>query len=78
MILIGERKFGFKSLFHFKCLICCIKKYISTESEELMKINTLAVVGVMNIGVGFSQLEEIMCRYHGNTNTESKNVPNRT
>jgi len=61
MILIGERKFGFKSIFHFKCSMCSIKKYISTESEEFMNINTLAVAGVMNIGGGFSQLEEIMC-----------------
>lgn len=28
MVLIGERKFGFKSIFHFKCSMCSIKKYI--------------------------------------------------
>jgi hypothetical protein len=55
LILIGERKFGFKSIFHFKCSMYNIKKYISTESEELMNINTSAVAGVMNIGGDFSR-----------------------
>lgn len=60
MILIGKKKFGFKSVSNIKCSMCDIKKSMSTESEDFMVINTLAVVGVMNIGRGFSNLQEIM------------------
>jgi len=60
MILIGERKLGLKSFFSFKCCMCNIKKTISTENEDLMAINTSAVIGTLNIGCGFSQLQEIM------------------
>lgn len=40
--------------------MCNTNKSISTENENLMAINISAVVGVINIGCGFSQLQEIM------------------
>lgn len=61
MRVIGEIKYGFKSMFTFKCDMCNIVKKISTEDDSLMAINTAAAAGIINIGCGFSHLQEITC-----------------
>lgn len=70
MTLIGERKLGFKSIFIFQCRMCNIKKNVSSENENLMAINTSAVDGMMSIGCGFSQLQEIMSAMELTTMTQ--------
>lgn len=60
MIVIGEKRIGFKSIFIFKCSMCQIKKTVGTENNVFMPINTSAVIGVLNIGCGYSQLQEVM------------------
>ncbi|KAL5242878.1 hypothetical protein ACI65C_010288 [Semiaphis heraclei] len=60
MIVIGEKRIGFKSIFTFKCSMCQIKKTVGTENNIFMPINTSAVIGVLNIGCGYSQLQEFM------------------
>lgn len=61
MKIIGEKKFGFKSIFTFQCAMCNIKKTVSTENDLFMPINTSAVLGMISIGGGFRQLEEFTC-----------------
>lgn len=60
MFIIGEKRLGFKSIFTFKCKMCLIKNSVSTENNDFMPINTSVVVGVLNIGCGYSQLQEVM------------------
>lgn len=40
--------------------MCNITKSVSTENEQLMAVNTSAVVGIMNIECSFSQLQQLM------------------
>lgn len=61
MYMIGEKRLGFKSIFTFKCSMCKIKKSLATENNLFMPINTSAVVGAINSGFGYSQLQELMC-----------------
>ncbi|XP_025420451.1 uncharacterized protein LOC112690619, partial [Sipha flava] len=60
MIVIGEKRIGFKSIFTFKCSMCQIKKTVGTENNVFTPINTSVVIGVLNIGCGYSQLQEVM------------------
>ncbi|KAE9542496.1 hypothetical protein AGLY_003357 [Aphis glycines] len=60
MIVIGEKRIGFKSIFTFKCSMCQIKKTVDTENNVFMPINTSTVLRVLNIGCGYSQLQEVM------------------
>lgn len=62
MLLESERRHGFMSSFNFKCQMCNIKCVIETEDEKsnMIKINTAAVIGIVNTGGGYGQLKEIM------------------
>jgi len=60
MIVIGKKRIVFKSIFTFKCSMCQIKKTVGTENNVFMPINTSAVIGVLNIGCGYSQLQECL------------------
>ncbi|KAL4085314.1 hypothetical protein QTP88_027173 [Uroleucon formosanum] len=61
MYMIGEKRLGYKSIFTFKCSMCKMKKSLATENNSFMPINTSAVVGAINSGCGYSQLQELMC-----------------
>lgn len=61
MQIVKEIKYGFKSTFVFKCNMCNVIKKISTENDSLMSLNTAAVAGIINIGCGFSHLQELTC-----------------
>jgi len=80
MRIIKEIKYGFKSTFVFKCNMCNTISKISTEDENLMSINAAAVAGIINIGCGFSHLQDITCALevptinYGTYNKEHKTV----
>lgn len=61
MLLESERRHGLISSFIFKCQMCSKKRVIETEDEKsnMIKINTAAVVGIVNTG-GYGQMKEIM------------------
>jgi len=62
MLLENERRHGFMSSFNFKCQMCSKKCVIETEDENsnMIKINTAAVIGIVNTGGGYGQIKEIM------------------
>ncbi|KAL4127211.1 hypothetical protein QTP88_011402 [Uroleucon formosanum] len=62
MLLESERRHGFMSSFNFKCKMCNKKCVIETEDEKsnMIKINTAAVIGIVNTGGGYGQIKEIM------------------
>lgn len=59
MKLTGEKRVGLVSKFTLECLMCKEKFYLSNVTGEL-DINTAAVSGAVSIGIGYSQLEELL------------------
>lgn len=60
MYLISEDKSGFKSGFKFKCKMCNIEQILWNEDiSEKQNINTDVVTGIMSIGCGYSNMEEL-------------------
>ncbi|XP_025831573.1 uncharacterized protein LOC112904802 isoform X2 [Agrilus planipennis] len=54
---LNERRFGFRSVFQFKCKIC--NKVDEIFSVQKSNINKAAVLGVLSAGGGYSLLEEL-------------------
>lgn len=60
MCLISEEKSGFRSGFKFRCKMCNIEKVLWSEDvSENKNINTDVVTGIMSIGCGYSNMEEL-------------------
>lgn len=65
---LKERRKGFISTFYFACKICGIKVTIDSEKDDNdININMAIVSSIVNIGQGYSQLEEL---------TATLNMPN--
>jgi len=63
-----EGRKGFVSIFYFTCKICGIKVTIDSEKNDNgININMAIVSSIVNIGQGYSQLEEL---------TATLNMPN--
>lgn len=59
--IISELRNGLQSTFKFKCKMCNAIKEISTDSNgSEFNINSAAVLGILSIGCGFSQMEELL------------------
>lgn len=59
MIVVNENRRGLHSTITMKCLVCNICETLQT-SFDAEGINEKAVLGVMTVGGGFSNLEQIM------------------
>ncbi|KAJ8884690.1 hypothetical protein PR048_016548 [Dryococelus australis] len=63
MDVISERRLAFSSLFTYKCKFRNIIRTLRTEDAEkkveVLNVNSAAVSGMMSIGGGYSQLEEL-------------------
>lgn len=60
MYLISEDKSSFKRFFKFKCKMCNIEQILWTEDiSGNRNINTDAMTGIMSIGCGYSNVEEL-------------------
>lgn len=59
--IISEQRNGFKSTFVLKCMMCNKKFELFTEDPtgDTIPINTALVSGVLTIGAGFSQLQQL-------------------
>lgn len=59
--IINERRNGFKSIFTIKCMMCDKKFILSTEDSinDITPINTAVVSGIIAIGAGYSQLQQL-------------------
>lgn len=62
MQLISEKRNGLRCSLKFKCKMCHLEKVIWTEGieKDSMDINKAAVTGIMNIGCGYANLEELL------------------
>lgn len=61
MTIISEKRMGLNSCLKFKCSMCNLEKTVWTNSVEKsssLGINTAAVIGILGIGAGFSNMEE--------------------
>ena len=61
IIVVSETKHGFRSSFRFECKMCRHKKTIWSEEtvKGVKNVNIDAVAGIISIGVGYSNLEEL-------------------
>lgn len=61
MILVGETKKGFNSIFKFQCNNCGILKKLEScpKKEKSLSCNEEAVLGINSIGSGFYHLQEL-------------------
>ncbi|RVE52850.1 hypothetical protein evm_002507 [Chilo suppressalis] len=57
--IIGERQIGFLSKFTLKCKLCNMKFNIETDAPDNLHVNHAAVAGVIAIGCGHWQLQEL-------------------
>ncbi|XP_060853394.1 uncharacterized protein LOC132931411 [Rhopalosiphum padi] len=59
----SECRRGYKSVFIFKCKMCCKSSSITTEKDvpenNYLPINKAVVSGSLSIGIGFTQLNEL-------------------
>ena len=62
MKIISEKRRGLVSGIKMKCKMCRYSKLLWTENlqDNTMNSNTAAVTGIMNIGGGFSNLNELL------------------
>lgn len=60
MNIVHEVRYGLKSIVQLKCNMCNLECSLNTEEETSMDINTASVAGAMAIGIGYSQLEELL------------------
>lgn len=61
MMCIKETRFSLKSKIYLKCNMCNLECNISTEDVGCgMDVNTASVAGAMAVGIGHSQLEELL------------------
>lgn len=60
--IIKENCYGLRSKFTLKCNMCNMEFILSTEDDrmESMDLNTASVAGAMCIGIGHSQLQELL------------------
>lgn len=58
----AERKIGLCSKISLKCRMCRAENHVYTEdpASDKLRINTSAVIGIMSIGGGFSNMEEFL------------------
>lgn len=61
MVIVSERRLGFKCCLQFKCKMCNFKKGVWTEDPEdqSKNINSDVVIGMISIGSGFWNMEEL-------------------
>lgn len=57
--LLGEKRIGLTSKFAVECMMCKEKFSICYVTGEL-DINTAEVAGALSVGIGYSQLEELI------------------
>ena len=58
--LVSEDRRGFKSTLKFKCKVCNFDETVPTEANsEIKNVNTDAVNGIISIGCGNSNMEEL-------------------
>lgn len=61
MDLIKETRFGLRSVICMKCNMCNLECNVTTDCVgNGMDVNTASVAGSMAIGIGYSQLEELL------------------
>lgn len=61
MVILSEDRKGFRSCLQFKCKMCHFKTCVWTEDpkDNTKNINSDAVIAIMSIGCGLSNLEEL-------------------
>lgn len=57
--IVGERQVGLSSKFTLKCTLCNMIFYIESDSPDDLHVNHSAVAGMIAIGGGHWQLQEI-------------------
>lgn len=63
MDFISEKQYGLRSTYTFKCKMCNISEIIESEKKTLdtyIPINLAAISDSISIGIGYSQLEEML------------------
>ncbi|XP_060855342.1 uncharacterized protein LOC132933068, partial [Metopolophium dirhodum] len=63
MEFVREIRFGLRSQFQFTCKMCKVNMKIESEKkvpETYLPINLAAISGSISIGIGYSQLDEIL------------------
>ncbi|XP_046960234.1 uncharacterized protein LOC124530227 [Vanessa cardui] len=57
--LVSEKLHGLSSIFTFLCKMCNRKFVIGNDDDNCLPINTCVVAGIISIGCGHSQLQEL-------------------
>lgn len=61
MSLISEKIEGLQSVFSFRCSVCNIIEVVRSEDpNDDINSNTVAVLGAISMGIGYSQLSELL------------------
>jgi len=63
MIFLSEKRYGFRSVYIFKCKMCNIKCSFESEKREpenFISINQAIVSGTIAAGIGYIQLTEVL------------------
>lgn len=66
LIQVMSRRYGLQTQIFFQCQACRFQDSIWTSrtDDDTMGINKCAVAGTMAIGIGYSQLEELLASMH--------------
>ena len=62
MKLVSEKRNGLRCALTFKCNMCNVQKILWSEASKgnSMDVNKAAITGIMNIGGGYANIEELL------------------